>query len=139
MGRNKPQLEHRDIYISKEDFAKLRSDRGFIVLVTLARSVNALYFCFRSAIDYSNDDTPAGLRQHINAFLFSGAVLYEALLVADKLKKHFEDRESYRNGFGKLLNQDETKLLRKTILEQIRNTSTFHFDEGVTRKTIKTI
>jgi hypothetical protein len=139
MKRNKSQSEHREIYVSKEDFEELRSDRGFIILLTLARSVNALYFCFRSLLDYSNDNTPTGLRQHINSFLFSGAVLYEALLVADKLEKHFGDRDSYHNGFGTLLKEGETKLLRKKILERIRNTSTFHYNEGVTRKTIKTI
>lgn len=133
------QPEYREIYISREDFDKLRSDRKFAKLLNLARAVNAIYFCFNALLDYSNDDTPAGQRQHINAFLFSTGALFEGLNVADTLEKHFGDRDSYRNGFGKLLNDAETKQLRSTILKRMRDQFVFHYDEDVARKTIKTL
>ncbi len=133
------QFECREIYISKEDFDKLRSDRSFVKLLNLARVVNALYFCFNAILDYTNDVTPAGQRQFYNAFLFSSGALYEGLIVADTLEKHFGDLDSYRNGFGKLLNNGKTKEMRTTVLERIRNSCVFHFSEGVARKTIKTL
>jgi len=133
------QPDYREAYISKEEFDKLRLDRSFVKLLNLARAVNALYFCFNAILDYKNDMTPAGLRQHYNAFLFSSGALYEGLIVADTLEKHFGNLDSYRNGFGKLLEDAKTKEIRKTILERIRNSCVFHFSEGVARKTIKTL
>jgi hypothetical protein len=131
--------DYREVYISKEDFDKLRSDRSFVKLLVLARVVNALYFCFSALLDYKNDLTPAGQRQSYNAFLFSSGALYEGLIVADTLEKHFGDRDSYSKGFGKLLKDAKTKEIRSTILERMRNSCVFHFSEGVARKTIKTL
>jgi hypothetical protein len=133
------QKDYRELYISKEDFDNLRSDRQFAKLLNLARAANALYFCYRALLDFSDDSTSAGQRQHINAFLFSAGVLHEGLIVADTLEKYFGERDSYRNGFGKLLNDESTKQLRNTILKRMRNKFVFHYDEDVPRKSLKTL
>lgn len=115
-----PELGYREIQTSKEEFDKLRSNRQFAKLLNLARVVNTLYFCFNAFLDYSDDSSPAGRRQYINASLFSAAVLFEGLTVADTLEKHFGHRDSYREGFGKFLAEDETKQLRSNVLRKMR-------------------
>jgi hypothetical protein len=131
--------DYREIRTSKENFDKIRSDRKFAKLLNLARAVNAIYFCFNSLLDYSGDDTPAGQRQHINGFLFSAGALHEGFCVADTLEKHFGDRDSYQNGFGRLLADPKTQALRRTILKRMRDKFVFHYDEDVAKKTLKTL
>jgi hypothetical protein len=131
--------DYREIYASKEDFDALRNDNQFANLLNLARAVNAVYFCFKSLLDYSGDETPAGQRQHINGFLFAAGVLHESFSVAARLEKHFGERASYRNGFGTLLADPKTQELRQTILKRIRNKLVFHYDEDVAKQTLKTL
>jgi hypothetical protein len=133
------ELEYQEIRTTKEEFDKLRSDRKFAKLLNLARAVNAIYFCFNSLLDYGGDETPAGQRQHINAFLFSTGALHEGFCVADTLEKHFGDRDSYRNGFGRLLADPNTQELRRSILKRMRDKFVFHYDEDVAKQTLKTL
>lgn len=133
------ESDYLELYTSKEEFDKLRSDHRLAKVLNLARVVNALYFCYHALTDSSSDGTPAGLRQLINSFLFSAGVLYEGLIVADTLEKYFGERDSYRNGFGKLLNDGETEQLRTTILKRMRDKFVFHYDEDVARKALKTL
>jgi hypothetical protein len=129
--------DYRKVFTSKEHFEKLRSDRKFARLLNLARTVNAVYFCFNSLLDYSGDETPAGQRQHINAFLFAAGVLHEGFIVAERLEKHFGDRDSYRKGFGTLLADSKTQTFRKTVLKRMRNKFVFHYDKEVAEQTLK--
>jgi hypothetical protein len=52
---------------------------------------------------------------------------------------HTRDRDSYRKGFAKLLEDPKTKELRGTILRRIRNKLVFHYDEDVAWKALKTL
>lgn len=131
--------DYRKIFTSEENFDALRSDRKFARLLNLARTVNAVYFCFNSLLDYSGDETPAGQRQHINAFLFAAGVLHEGFAVAERLEKHFGDRDSYREGFGQLLADSKTQQFRKTVLKRMRNKFVFHYDKDVAERTLKTL
>jgi hypothetical protein len=64
-------------------------------------------------------------------FLFACGVLYEGLKIANTLGKQHSARPSFRNGFGKLLKSKETKGLKDTVLNAMRNKLVFHFDEYV--------
>ncbi len=68
-----------ELRCSEEKFADLRNDERFWSILTLARSLNALRFCQLAFLALPDDDTPAARRQRINSFVFTGAVLYEAL------------------------------------------------------------
>jgi hypothetical protein len=63
----------------------------------------------------------------------------EGFLVAERLEKHFGDRASYRNGFGKLLANRKTQGLRKHTLKRMRNKLVFHYDEDVSKEMLKSI
>lgn len=131
--------EHWEIFISKEEFEKLRLKSDFAALLPLARVVNALKFCSHILIEYGNSDSPSGLRQHMNSFLFACGVLYEGLKMANTLGKHFGERDSFRDGFGQLLKSKETKKLNDTVLNSMRNKLVFHFDEDVAPAVLKNL
>ena len=125
-----------EIYLSKEEFDKIRSDPRLAILLNLARTVNALTFCFRSLLQSTNDSTPAGQRHYFNSFLFACGILYEGLKVANTLGKRFGDRDSFRKGFGRLLKDKETKRLQETVLNSMRNKIVFHFEADAMSTTL---
>ena len=65
--------------------------------------------------------------------------MHEGFCVADRLEKHFGDRDAYRNGFAKLLADANTQQLRKTILKRMRDKFVFHYDKDVAEQTLKTL
>jgi hypothetical protein len=131
------QPEKWEIYLSKADFDRQRSDPRLPVILNLARIVNVLNFCFRTLLQSKDDGTPAEQRQYFNSFLFACGILYEGLKVANTLGKRFGDRDSFRNGFGRLLKDKETKRLLETVLNPMRNKIVFHFEEDVMKTTVQ--
>ena len=128
-----------EVYLSKDDFDKIRSDARFGAVLRLARVVNSLQFCFNSLVVVGDEDTPANQRQRLNSFLFASGVLYEGLKVVRSLMKHFGQRESFQNGLGELLDETVTKKLQGSILKYMRNKVMFHYDEDVAPKTLRNL
>jgi hypothetical protein len=124
---------------SAEEFDRYREDPQFATLLTLARVVNALQFCFHAMLEPGDGDEPAHLRQRMNGLLFSAGILHEGFAVAQTLGKHFRDRESYRDGFRKLLANPVTQKLRSTVLQTMRNEIVFHFNPDVAPTVLKTL
>src|SRR5216683_1365326 len=131
--------DFRKIYTSKENFDKLRFDQKFARLLNLARTVNAVYFCFKSLLDHSGDETPAGQRQHINAFLFATGVLHEGFTVAERLEKHFGDRDSYRTGTGGKRKGTYYNLADEIVINYMLNDVPLNEQDAVFRATLKSI
>ena len=130
------KINRWDIVCSKKKFRELKNDDRFWLMLTLGRIVNALYFCYQPAIDTGQKDTPSASRQRINSFLFASSILYEGLKVARTLGKHFNDLDSFKNGFAVLLKDKATHNLQKD-LKQIRNKFVFHFDKDVAQKALE--
>jgi hypothetical protein len=122
---------------SAEEFERFRADPQFATLLTLARVVNALQFCFHALLEPGGGDEPAHLRQRMNALLFSAGILHEGFAVAQTLGKHFRGRDSYQNGFRKLLADPVTQRLRSTVLQTMRNDIAFHFNPDVAAAVLK--
>lgn len=118
---------------SGEEFERFREDPHFATFLTLARVVNALQFCFYAMLE------PAHLRQRMNALLFSAGILHEGFAVAQTLGKHFRERDSYQDGFRKLLADPVTQKLRSTVLQTMRNDIAFHFNPDVATTVLKTL
>lgn len=134
------EQEYREIYISKDEFDALRSNPKFAAILTLARVVNSLQFCFSTLIENKDADTPTKSRQFLNSTMFACGVLHEGLEFVEKsLEKHFADNEAYCNGLKTLISSSDVKLFRKNVLEKLRHKSVFHFDKGFALKTIKSI
>jgi hypothetical protein len=124
---------------SGEEFERFRDNPQFATLLTLARVVNGLQFCFHAMLEPGSGDEPAHLRQRMNPLLFSAGVLHEGFAVAQTLGKHFRERESYRTGFRKLLADPVTQKLRSTVMQTMRNDIAFHFNPDVAATVLKTL
>lgn len=122
-----------DIECTPETFESLKSDERFLSLLTLARFTNAIRFCQEPAISASQSDSPAASRQITNSFLFASSVLYEGFLLVERLRKHFHNLDSFKQGFGTLLRDNKVKKLRKSFLHWMRNKFVFHFDSDVAK------
>jgi hypothetical protein len=123
-----------DIACTQETFDLLKTDERFLGLLTLARIVNALYFCLRAALDSQNVSGPVGARSSINSPLFAASVLYEGFLAVERLAVHFKTLDSYKNGFSVLLKDKAVQVLRRSVLHKMRNKFVFHFDADVAKE-----
>jgi hypothetical protein len=126
-----------DITCSKEEFEKIKSDERFLGLLTLARFVNALRFCQKAVLDIKDDSLPSSARTRINSFLFASSILYEGFLLVERLVKHYNDLDSFKNGFGSLLRNKSVQELKDSILKRARNKFVFHFDNDVAKESLE--
>jgi NADH pyrophosphatase NudC (nudix superfamily) len=119
-----------NIEIDKQQFDKLKSKERFWQLVALSRAVNALRFVHSTLVrDQDEDDSLERKRTQYNSFFFNCALLYEALLLVQRLGKYHRNIPE----FGTLQNliKDRTATeLRNSNLATLRNRLTFHFDES---------
>lgn len=120
-----------ELRCSEERFEDLKNDERFWTILTLARALNALRFCQMAYFAMPDEDTPAAMRQRINSFVFTGAVLYEALEFAQTLGEYFHDLPEFRETWGTLFRDRELREFRETSLHRLRNTFVFHFDREI--------
>ncbi len=120
---------HWYLGISRERFAKLKTQGRFWQLVALSRAVNALRFVHVALLAYEHEDDSlrAGLTR-FNSFFFNCALLHEALLLVQRLPKHYRNVAEFSK-LHKILKDPLTSELRTSILGPVRNRLTFHFDE----------
>lgn len=126
-----------DISCTKSNFDKIKSDETFLGLLSLARFVNALRFCQRAALDAKSANSPSNTRSTINSFLFTSSVLYEGLLLIERLSKTYKDNKAFKSGFTKLLRDRNVQSLRDTVLKRARNKFVFHFDKDVANEALE--
>ena len=131
--------ERWEVALTEEQRAMFGAKPGLLQLLTLARVVNALMFCFDAILRIEQDGSPATSRQTTNSVFFTAGVLYEGLLTAEEIREHFGDRESYREGLGKMLADPGIVRLRDKVLIRLRNQVAFHFDKKMAPKIWKEI
>ncbi len=113
--------------LSRDQFARLRQDESFHVLLALARVVNSLRFMHQALLDFQDDDSPPRIRQRINSFIYTGAVLFEGIQLSKRLGKYFRTLESF-SGFVAIHKDPHVEELFKDQLRRLRNEAVFHFD-----------
>lgn len=126
-----------EIIFSQEIFNHLKQDDRFPVILALARTVNALRFCQKAAIDSKGIGGPTESRAIINSFLFAASVIYEGLRMIEKNRGSIEDLNSYKTDFEVFKKDSSIKKLRNTVLKKIRNQFVFHFDPIIMKKSLK--
>ncbi len=131
------ERDNWELRCSEDKFGDLRDDERFWSILTLARSLNAFRFCQLAFFALPDDDTPAARRQRINSFVFTGAVLYEALGFAQTLGEHFHYLPEFKQGLGRLFQDRILREFRDTSLYLIRNKFVFHFDEEVAPQALR--
>ena len=117
-------------------FEKCLKDKKFAHIVTLARAVNALYSTHALLLRAEKLDTPAGVRERINSYLFSSALLYEALQLIKKMNKDFSHDAVFQKGIKKLLKDSVAQTLERLHLKPSRHAAVFHFDPEAFAKTM---
>ncbi|MBZ5629658.1 MAG: hypothetical protein LAO06_12415 [Acidobacteriia bacterium] len=118
------------IEINKARFNKLRTEERFWQLVALSRAVNALRFVQVALLGHEHDDNSLrATRTRYNSFFFNCALLYEALLLVERLGKNYRDFLEFEK-LRQLLKDSVATELRNSSLARLRNQLTFHFLEG---------
>lgn len=119
-----------EVYVEREDFERFREDPEIAALLNLARVVNMLNFCHHALLELPKGDSPASSRAMTNGLFLSAGLLYEGLHVAQTMGKYFRGRESYQQGFAKLMGDERMKRFRSSGLERLRNEAAFHFNDA---------
>ena len=114
-----------------EQWEHLRHDLSFHAVIKVARITNTLRFAHQAAFSVEDSDAPAATRQRLSSFLYTVALLYEALRFTETLGKYFCDWSSYRDGFGALHGDKDTTQLRSGILQRARDKAVFHIDNSL--------
>jgi hypothetical protein len=110
-----------------EVFERVKSDKSFQQILALARAVNGLRFAVSAMITNANDISPTAVRARINSFLFGSAILYEGLLLVEKMNQHFRGNEVFQRGLRMLLKDPAALRLRKEHMGPARNFAVFHY------------
>src|SRR4051812_31749690 len=84
------------IETDKVHFTKLKSEKWFQQTVALSRAVNTLRFVQIAMLAHSpEDDSLHASRTRINSFFFTCALLYEALLLVQRMCEHCRDLPAF--------------------------------------------
>ena len=131
------------LVIPGDTFDKIRDDKTFIEVLKLARVVNSLQFVIRiykdkkcEHDDNSIKNTPLGLRQGFNAFLYCGALLAEGIKIIQDAKGRFKEFESHMKLSELFKNNKLIAFEDSKVLFRIRNKIVFHFDAEVFRESL---
>lgn len=119
------------------DFVRWRNNESFHSLVALARVVNSIRFMHYSLLDSRYGDTPADMRQRLNSFMYTGALLFEGVQLSKKLGKHYRHLAAYQEGFQLLHRDPAVERLMANYLKPLRNEAVFHFDVSTVAENLK--
>lgn len=109
-------------------FEKIKSHESFQQILALARAVNSLQFVIFAMVTDAQDFSPAASRSRINSFLFGSAILYEGLLLVERMNKQFGGNEVFNKGLHTLLKDPVARTLRRSHMGPARNLAVFHYD-----------
>lgn len=107
-------------------FEKLRGEEVFWQVLALARAVNALGFAYWVMRPVSKDRSLNARRTRANSFLFSCGILYEALLLVQKMNKNFHANPNF-SPLKALLKNQTAQRIRNFHLNRARNNVVFHY------------
>ncbi|MDB4890452.1 MAG: hypothetical protein JWL61_2307 [Gemmatimonadetes bacterium] len=116
-------------------FDRWRADPSFSAVLTLGRIVNALSFAGYAMRPVQDTDTPAAFRQRLNAFMYIGATLFEAVEFLDRVRTDLHPYSSATRELFPLIDEPAMRELLAKRLKPLRNRAVFHFDSTFVPKT----
>jgi hypothetical protein len=125
-GMTKRQIDWT-VTCDREAFKRCQQEPKFPYIVALARAVNALNTSHSLIVKSYRVDTPEVIRNRMNSFFFSSALLYEGIRLVRKMKKLFADDDVYQQGLGALLRDPVAQRVEQMHLNPARNRAVFHF------------
>jgi hypothetical protein len=118
------------IEIDKDSLNELKTQERFWQLVALSRAINTLRFVQTALLAHPEQDgSPQAIRTRFNSFFFTCSLLYEALLLVERLCKNFHQSPDFLP-LREILKDTVATELRNTNLNPLRNRLTFHFFEN---------
>ncbi len=118
-----------ELMISRKRFRTLRADPEFHHILALARIINSIRFANAVMLPAFGEPGPDARRQCICGLFFVGALLYEGMMLVERMGKSCRERRSWQP-FVKLLRDPTVAALRKMHLSPLRKHATFHSDEA---------
>jgi hypothetical protein len=115
-----------DIVCEPAILEKLKTEERFWQVIALARSVNALSFAHWAMVPVLEDDSWHGKRTRTNSFFFACGILYEALLLVEKMNKNFHTEDTF-GGLKTILKDKTARKIRSLHLGRARNNVVFHY------------
>jgi hypothetical protein len=109
-------------------FERIKTEKRFQQILALARAVNGLQFVISALVNDAQDFSPRARRSRINSFLFGSAILYEGLLLVEKMNQQFGRNETFEQGLQTLLKDPTARSLRRPHMGPARNFAVFHYD-----------
>jgi hypothetical protein len=125
------------IKASAKAFRKQRKVPAFATVATLASLVNTMRYQILATMPYRDDDSPLAKRQRLVSFLQTAALLYESLLLLQRLGKHFRHSATFQLNLAPLLSDKKVTRLRDGPLKRIRNQFAYHLNEGTMALALK--
>jgi hypothetical protein len=116
-------------------FDRLRTDREFAFLTTLARVLNATKFGVEAHRTYAEELTPIGERHRVGALLYLAAVVHEILELKKKAETDYSDLPAVSTVFS-VFSEDRLDAELVTVLHRIRNRAAFHFDVAAAERAL---
>lgn len=123
---NKAREIQWDIVCEPAILEKLKTEARFWQVIALARSVNALSFAHWTMVPVIEDDSLHAQRTRTNSFFFACAILYEALLLVEKMNKNFHTEDTFA-GLKAILKDKTAQKIRSLHLGRARNNVVFHY------------
>ncbi len=130
-GEKQPLIDDNrwSIEIDTARFNKLKSEERFWQLVALSRAVNSLRFVQAPILAHPDESNSAhATRTRFNSFFFTCSLLYEALLLVERMGRYFHQVSEFALLHAILKDRTATEL-RTSNLNPLRNRLTFHFSE----------
>ena len=109
-------------------FERIKGEESFQQILALARAVNGLQFVLSALVSDAQDFSPAASRSRIKSFLFGSAILYESLLLVEKMNQQFGRNETFKQGLHTLLKDPTARTLRQSHMGPARNFAVFHYN-----------
>jgi hypothetical protein len=109
-------------------FERIKGEASFQQIVALSRAVNSLQFVISAFVPDGQDVSPSAQCARINSFLFGASILYEGLLLVEKMNQHFGSNEVFSRGLHTLLKDPVARALRKSHMGPARNFAVFHYE-----------
>jgi hypothetical protein len=117
------------IEIDKARFNEFKSEKRFWQLVALSRAVNTLRFVQAAIVAHPEEsESLHAKRTKFNSFFFTCALLYEALRLVERMRKHFYQVPEF-GPLQEILKDPTATKFRKSHLNRLRSHLTFHFFE----------
>ena len=124
------------IKVPSAKFEAMRGDERFHQVLALGRMLNSLRFLQSTFLGAADLKPPGDFRHRLNAFFFIVAVLYEGLLLLERMGKHFRGKSIWQQRIVPILRDGTFDRLSSASMHPLRNRAVFHFFEDALKETL---